>query len=164
MAAMRVTGLWDKERKRDRKMLALLKELGPELELRGGAGEDAIAQAERAVGWTFPAEYSAFLRVTNGAMGFLASGDYVDLWPVEALLERNQAYQFPERCREVVAFGSNGGGEAYDFIRSVRSGIISPIAEVVHSVGGLTIGSSYFLEIVWSPPKTFNGKPNARSV
>jgi hypothetical protein len=99
-------------------MLALLKELGPQLDLRVGADDEMIAKAERELAWSFPQEYVAFLRASNGAVGMLASGDYIDLWPVEKLHEINHSYEFPQHCPEVVAFGSNGGGEAFIFRRS----------------------------------------------
>jgi len=99
-------------------MLALLKELGPKLELRAGAETSAIAEAQKALAWTFPEVHVVFLRTSNSAVGMLASGDCVDLWPVEQLSELNSSYQFPEYYLEVVAFGSGGGGEAFVFRRS----------------------------------------------
>src|SRR5262249_34861594 len=68
--------------------------------------------------WTFPVDYVAFLRASNGAQGMLSSDEYIDLWPVEEVPKLNLSYQFPEYCPEVVAFGSNGGGEAFVFRRS----------------------------------------------
>lgn len=99
-------------------MLSVLNELGPELTLQPGVNAAAIEQAQRDFAWTLPEEYTAFLRAANGAVGMLASGDYVDLWPVEQLVTINREYGFPESCPEVIAFGSNGGGEAFVFRRS----------------------------------------------
>jgi hypothetical protein len=99
-------------------MLNLLHELGPRLSLSEGANDEAIERAQQDVGWRFPAEYCAFLRASNGAEGMLASGHYVVLWAVDVLAEFNRGYQFPVYCPEVVAFGSDGGGEAFVFRRA----------------------------------------------
>ncbi len=99
-------------------MLAFLREVAPHLLLQPGAEEAAITQAQRDLGCTFPDEYLAFLRTSNGAEGMLASGDYVVLWPAENLTACNHDYQIAECCPEVVAFGSNDGGEVFVFRRS----------------------------------------------
>ncbi len=98
-------------------VLKLLQELGPALELRSPASESTIADVQRQLVWAFPAEYLAFLRATNGCEGFLATGDYIVLWPVERLVEAQIGYGYPEFCPEAVAFGTNGGGEAFVFKR-----------------------------------------------
>jgi hypothetical protein len=99
-------------------MISFLNEVGPGLALRAGADDSAIAQAQRDLAWTFPGDYVAFLRTSNGTLGMLASGDYIDLWAVEDLPRLNCGYQFPEYCPAAVAFGTNGGGEAFVFRRS----------------------------------------------
>jgi hypothetical protein len=99
-------------------MLKLLRELGSALNLRRAAEGAAIAQVQSQLGWVFPDEYIAFLRTSNGCDGNLANGDYVYLWSVEELLVANASYGFPEFCPEIVAFGTNGGGEAFGFKRT----------------------------------------------
>lgn len=99
-------------------MLKLLQELGPALNLRPAAEEAAIAQVQSQLGWVFPDEYIAFLRTSNGCDGLLASEDYISLWPVEELVVANTSYGFPDFCPEIVAFGTNGGGEAFGFKRT----------------------------------------------
>lgn len=95
-----------------------LKQLGPELSLRPGASEEAIAQSETALGIRFPDDYREFLKTSNGAVGFVASGDYIDLWPIEQLPLNYKAYAFEEYCPAFVPFGSNGAAEAMVFRRT----------------------------------------------
>ena len=99
-------------------MLELLREVGAELTLCNGAGEESIGRTQAELGWIFPDEYAAFLRISNGAMGFLVSGDYLDLWGVHQIVERNRNFGFLQHFPEVIAFRSNGGGEAFVFRRA----------------------------------------------
>ncbi|RPJ52068.1 MAG: SMI1/KNR4 family protein [Acidobacteria bacterium] len=79
------------------------------------ATEEAILDFERSAGLNLPPDYRAFLRQADGAEGFVGEGGYVILWPVEKLLEWNEAYEVEEYAPGLVLFGSSGGGEAYAF-------------------------------------------------
>ncbi len=108
-------------------MLRLLQELGPALNLRPAADETTIKQVQEQLGWSFPDEYVAFLRASNGCDGDLAHGDYIYLWSIEDLVEANSDYGFLASCPEIVAFGTNGGGEAFGFTRADGRVVIVPL-------------------------------------
>ena len=127
-------------------MLKLIRELGRDLELRPRASAKAIERAQADVGWVFPSEYIEFLRTTNGAVGMLASGDYVALARVEEIAEFNRGYEITTYCPEVVGFGSNGGGEAFVFKKS--DGVIAMLPLIGMSADVLLDVASTFSEFL----------------
>jgi hypothetical protein len=62
-----------------------------------------------------PEDYVEFLRLSNGATGTLGTDQYITLWPVEKLLDKNKGYGVAKYAPGIFIFGSNGGGEAYGF-------------------------------------------------
>ena len=79
------------------------------------ASETNIKAAETAFERRFPAEYVEFLRHADGAAGPIGDLRYIDLWRVEELRERNDAYGVPEFAPTLIVFGSDGGDTAYAF-------------------------------------------------
>jgi len=61
-----------------------------------------------------PATYLRALATANGGQGFIGNR-FVNLWPVEEIVERNKHYQVVEYAPELLLIGSNGGGVAYAF-------------------------------------------------
>ncbi len=90
-----------------------LRSLAEGLELNAGAPAEAIAAVQAALGGTFPEDYVAFLRESNGAEGLIGDG-YLALFPIEELVKLNEFCEgWPDR--HLVQFGSDGGGESYVF-------------------------------------------------
>jgi hypothetical protein len=79
-----------------------------------GATDAQIADNERELGKKLPAEYVEFLKLSNGGEGFVGK-HYLILWPVEELSEANKGYEVEESAPGLLAFGSDGGGEAFGF-------------------------------------------------
>jgi hypothetical protein len=91
-------------------MRALLKNM----DLNGPAGENAIKEAEDALGSEFPADYSEFLLEANGGEGTVGIS-YIVLWPAEDIARMNEAYGVGEFAPGLAVFGTDGGGMAYAF-------------------------------------------------
>jgi|ERR1044071_1191580 hypothetical protein len=76
--------------------------------------EAAIEAYNLSSGPRLPDEYLEFLRISNGAEGFIGK-KYVMFWPLEELLELNKSYEVDKHAPGLFLFGSSGGGEAYAF-------------------------------------------------
>lgn len=74
-----------------------------------------IERTGEQLGARLPGEYIDFLKLTNGAEGFVGPNSYVMLWCVEELAELNQSYEVQNYVPGLLLFGSDGGGEAYGF-------------------------------------------------
>ena len=75
---------------------------------------DGVIAAEVALGVKLPEDYKAFLRLHDGAEGFV--GDhYLVLWRAGELHQFNREYQFPDHAPALIGFGGDGGGEAFAF-------------------------------------------------
>lgn len=75
---------------------------------------EGIVAAEAALGVNLPEDYKAFLRLHDGAEGFV--GDhYLVLWRASELPQFNREYEFPTYAPGLLGFGGNGGGEAFAF-------------------------------------------------
>jgi hypothetical protein len=84
------------------------------LDAKSGVSDHSLAAFEASARISLPNDYLAFLRITNGATGWIGS-NYIRLWRLEDLLEKNKAYEVGTYCPTFFFFGSNGGGEAYAF-------------------------------------------------
>ena len=63
---------------------------------------------------SLPAVYYSLLAQTNGGEGELAvEPGWFQLWPAEAVAERNTGYEVAGALPGCVAIGSNGGGELF---------------------------------------------------
>jgi hypothetical protein len=60
-----------------------------------------------------PGAYSEVLREMNGVEGFVASEQYLVLWPAESLEELNAAYGVTAALPSIVLIGSDGGDTGY---------------------------------------------------
>lgn len=83
--------------------------------LNDPASESAIAALEMAVGFKLPETYCALMRRSSGIEGFVGGGCYIALWPVEQIVELNDAYGVSEFAPGLVFFGSNGGEAGFAF-------------------------------------------------
>ena len=93
-----------------------VRQLAPEADVGKGAGEADVAAAEAALSFSFPPDYREFLLCCDGLCGFVGA-HYVVLKSASVLTDYNRDHNFPEFCPEVVAIGTNGGGEAIVFRR-----------------------------------------------
>jgi SMI1 / KNR4 family (SUKH-1) len=90
-----------------------------------GATDAAIAESERQLCATLPAEYAQFLKLTNGGEGFIGKSAYLLLWSIEELASTNWSYEVQKYAPGLLLFGSDGGGEAYGFdIRNPQAPIV----------------------------------------
>ncbi len=80
------------------------------------ADPGAIVAFEVAAGFALPGDFGAFLRKSNGGWGEIGA-HFLQLWPVEELLDYNRACRAAERAPGLLLFGSNGAGEAFAFDR-----------------------------------------------
>ena len=81
----------------------------PEFEARPGASEDQLAAAQRDLGAVLPADYIAFLRQSNGGVGWLRDSP-IQLWSAEQLAPWNS--ENPDYGDGLVLIGSDGCGQA----------------------------------------------------
>ena len=96
-------------------MIQHLQHLISGMELNPPVTEDDIQAVEQQFGCTFPDDYRAFLRITNGVEGPIGRCSYIALWTLQELIERNDGYQVATYAPGLVLFGGDGGGEAYSF-------------------------------------------------
>ena len=98
-----------------------IREIISECSLNTGASNEALASVESIIGRTLPHDYVDLLQFSNGFEGMVGHDgpgsrkDYVCFWPVEMLLEYNEAYKVAEFAPGLFLFGSNGGTTAYAF-------------------------------------------------
>lgn len=101
------------------------------LKLRPGASDEAINNLQDEFGVQFPEDYINFLKLSNGAHGFVGNA-YLILDPVEDIPERNKVLAIDEFAPGLLLFGSDGGGEGYFFdIRSSQINIVEVPFEVI---------------------------------
>jgi hypothetical protein len=83
-----------------------------------GADGEQIAQIERHFAVRLPEDYRQFLAGQGGMEGFVPpAGDYLVLFPVEQLVDLNQAGGIQERFPGAMSIGGDGSREmlVYDF-------------------------------------------------
>lgn len=80
------------------------------------ASDSQISDFEAQSGIKLPHEYLQFLKRMNGGCGFVGS-HYLDMYPIDKLIEYNRGYGVAEFAPELFLFGSDGGGEAFEFDR-----------------------------------------------
>ncbi|WP_437735458.1 SMI1/KNR4 family protein [Sorangium sp. So ce1335] len=67
---------------------------------------------------SLPPGYIEFMRRSDGAEGQVGeNGRYLVLWPVASIVDLNEQYHIAEFAPHLLAFGSDGGGEAFAFDR-----------------------------------------------
>jgi hypothetical protein len=103
-------GLWSELLMNER-----ILELTRSLTRKPGASATTIRETLAALGVTPPEDYVEFLLDSNGAEGFMPSGRYLMLDPVEYLVACNEPYGLGESGPGLVAFGSDGATMLYAF-------------------------------------------------
>lgn len=106
----------------------------------------AMAEFLARIPFELPKGFLEFMREHSGAEGTVGR-QYLALWPLETIHERNAQYGVTEFAPHLLLFGSDGGGEAYAF----DSRVIPPRIVRVPFVGfddEIDFGSE-FLEFLW---------------
>lgn len=83
--------------------------------LNDPATESAIADLERAAGFQLPLAYRELMLRSNGLEGFMGEYHYLVLWPIEQVVELNDAYSVSEFAPGLLLIGSDGGDTGYAF-------------------------------------------------
>src|SRR3954447_10511778 len=79
------------------------------------ASREAVAQLARTLP-TLPAEYLAFLALSNGGEGDLAlEPGWFQLWRTEEVVALNDSYEVATFLPGFIGLGSSGGGELLAF-------------------------------------------------
>jgi len=89
-----------------------------------GAASQELADLQAALGYNLPAAYLHLLAETNGAEWGVHdgnSGECLVLWQVNEIVTMNQGYQIQRWLPDVLAVGSDGGGDAVVLDRSSLS-------------------------------------------
>lgn len=89
-------------------------QLGPAFERNEPSSAEAIGRLVAMSPRPLPPAYLDFLSWSNGGEGSV--GDYyVSIWPAEEVLELNEGYEVRQYVPGLLAFGTDGGGEAFAF-------------------------------------------------
>jgi SMI1 / KNR4 family (SUKH-1) len=83
-----------------------------------GASEAQITKVERYFGVRFPDDYRRSLAAQGSIDQFVPpAGDYLTIYPIDQIIEINQAGSIPERFPGAVVIGGDGSREmlVYDF-------------------------------------------------
>jgi len=95
-------------------MNELIKKMESRWDRRPPATEGRIRRAETELGVSLPPDYREFLAWSNGGYGIIGE-HYVSLEAVEDIPQYNEQYQIGKYLPNVIAIGSNRGGECYAF-------------------------------------------------
>ena len=96
-------------------MEQLVRDSSAEWSRQPPAESRTVQQLEAALP-TLPADYLAFLRLSNGGAGELGiEPGWFQLWPAEDVSSLNREYAVREFLPAYVGFGSDGGGELLAF-------------------------------------------------
>lgn len=68
-----------------------------------------------------PADYIDFMKLHNGAEGAIGNNAYLNLWPIEELINLNTDLKVQLYAPGYFIFGSDGGGSAFAFNKSDSS-------------------------------------------
>ncbi|HYA40391.1 MAG TPA: SMI1/KNR4 family protein [Syntrophobacteraceae bacterium] len=70
-------------------------------------------------GLQLPPDYIDFLKIANGGEGFIGKRLYLILWKIEDVLSFNVAYKVDDYVPGLILIGSDGGGEAFGFDKTM---------------------------------------------
>jgi hypothetical protein len=112
-----------------------------------GAPLESIRAVEEHLATAFPTDYMAFMHESNGGEGDVGNKGYLQLWPIETLVERNTAYETKEYFPGFVFLGSNGGGEGIA-LRSGADGSSLFLMPFIGDAGDALFGGRSFVEFL----------------
>lgn len=70
-----------------------------------------------------PQDYIDYMIENNGYNG-MSNEDYIDIWKLENIIQRNNDYKVSEFFPNLIYFGSNGGDDAYAFDKTNNMSIV----------------------------------------
>lgn len=104
-----------------------------DMEVGQSNSEEVVNNLEANLQIMLPEEYRQFMTKHNGAEGAIGEKNYLVIWPVEEIVELNEAYGVSEFTPSLVYFGSDGGGTAYAFDkRSVPYSVVKFPFDSIH--------------------------------
>jgi hypothetical protein len=109
-----------------------------------------IRQFEMTLGRPLSADYTAFLLYANGGEGWVGDNGYISLWPLEEILEANKSCGFDEFAPHLLAFGSDGGGEAFAFNMRVNEMPVVMVDYIAIEDERPMASNFYSFLVVWS--------------
>ena len=93
-----------------------IRNITAEMEKTDGATEQSLDKLSAHFGVVLPAEYVEFMSMTNGADGPIGSSEYLQIWPVEEVIQLDGGIEdMKEEHPEWLFFGGMGGGGRYAF-------------------------------------------------
>jgi len=99
------------------------------------ASHEDLQQLAGRLGCAVPDDYVEFLRLSNGAEGFVGRDEYIALYSIEDIIKANVEEEFwREYVPGLLLFCSNGGGTAYAFDRRTPD---MPVVDTPFIGGGL---------------------------
>jgi hypothetical protein len=125
----------------------------PRFRLQQGteANPDLVKQFQHDAPPNVPRTYLRFMQACNGASGKIPyDTGFIELWPLERVLDRNREYRLDRELPGFLAFGTDGGDELFLF--DLRKDDGAPVCSVSAkdasstSVTPLTNSFSEFLE------------------
>lgn len=93
----------------------LLKGIANKIGKLPGVSDVAIERMQEAIKLRLPNQYLEFMKLSNGASGWIGENSLLQLWPIEQLAEHNEGYAVEEFAPGMFLFGSDGCGKAYAF-------------------------------------------------
>lgn len=80
-----------------------------------GVDRELVLKTLSAFTQALPNDFIEVFSTSNGYEGPIGKSGYLVIWPVEDIHRNNEEYGFLEYLPGIVAFGSDGGGEAFAF-------------------------------------------------
>src|SRR6476620_2231773 len=97
-------------------MDARIRALTVGLEADSPGDPEALIRAAAVLKIVWPPDYAEFMAEHDGGEGSVGDA-YLSLWPAAELIDLNQSYRLADFAPDLVAFGSDGGGECFAFDR-----------------------------------------------
>lgn len=115
-----------------------------DMELGQSSSKEALDNIEESLQIVLPDEYREFMVEHNGAEGAIGENNYLVIWPVEEVVELNEAYGVSDFTPSLVYFGSDGGGVAYAFDkRTVPINIVKFPFDSIHIEDAEQVANSF---------------------
>lgn len=115
------------------------------MELQPPVTPNVVKQVELELKHELPLEYKQFILESNGAEGMIGENEYLSIWPVTILNQRNQDYDVEKYTPGILYFGSDGGNTAYAFnFRKNSVPIIEISFDTIHIEEANELSESFY--------------------
>jgi hypothetical protein len=78
--------------------------------------------------FSLPADLQGFYKESNGAEGALGESGYIQIWPIETLVKRNENLNVASNLPGALIFASNGGSFNYGYHVNFGYFMVDPIS------------------------------------